>query len=364
MTATERHSVPKYDYGKTGLDVVVQEIWPGPQVTYEGRVEFSPLDRDHESRARVQNAVADGPQREGRLGIANIPPAEGADTGALEVYQYPWSGHVNGNEVGIAEATSLAARNPGSRLVIIDSPATGGSKRLESSISREIAKTGSYVAYAELAVEALEQLLRDHDNITYSGSSQGARRAVAMAEMMAEMLGKTTKELLLQDPVGSHEQTIRALAKGMMREWGHSANYIKASPDEESKALQTANDSRLQMIHGFGALMGHLGVWNQFVREPGALAQAGFGANLSRALPYVTDAVIINTPELSELTYPSDAEAALRDAVDKLEDKSSGNRLRAQHRILERQTHSMFAGNPGALGQLLVRDLRMNTKAS
>ncbi len=349
---------PDYNYAQNGLKVEVRDILPESMEMEELVVGIPKVDTDHESWKRAQRAIAD-PQREGRIGFVMVPPAEGVEGGKhLEVYHFPWGGNTS-NPVGVNELAALAASRPDRTIMSVDSPATGASLRLPSDISYEIARTGSYMAYGELAVEALRAVLAkaetEFDEVTFSGASQGARRAIGMAACVGSLLEDKVTNLQLIDPVGSHEQSLGELAKAFMQlEAGHTAKYTEASLEKAVAAAQAYNDSLGNLPGVLAHFMRRGGLVNQMLREPQAMAHSGLPVDMMLAAPLVTGMTSISSPELSELTHPDDA----LDILKGLADRYANSDRRFQHRLLRGQTHAMMAGHPGSLGVLLSPDLK------
>jgi hypothetical protein len=348
---------PEYEYAQTGLKVEVRDVFPESMETEEVVVGIPQVDTNHESWQRSQRAIAN-PRREGGIGFAMIPPAEGAEnSGHLEVYYFPWGGHSK-NGVGENEMAALAASRPDRTIMSVDSPATGASLRLPSDVSYEIARTGSYMAYGELAVEALRAVLANAETefgeITFSGASQGARRAIGTIACAGSMLEGKVTNLHLIDPVGSHEQSLGDLAKAFMQlEAGHTAKYTEASLEKAVAAAQAYNDSPKNLPRVLAHFMRHGGFINQMLREPQAMARDGLRGDMILAAPHVTGMTSISSPELSELTHSDDALHILENFADRYVNSDR----RYQHRLLRGQTHAMMAGHPGALGVLLSPDI-------
>jgi hypothetical protein len=352
--------LPDYDYAQTGLEVEIRDIFPDSVETSEVTLAIPRVDIDDESWDRTQRAIAN-PQREGRIGYVVVPPAEGTEGSRhLQVYNFPWGGNTS-NHVGEYELAMLAASRPDMMIMSIDSPATGASLRLSSEISREIARTGSYIAYGELAVDALRAMIAkegvEFEEITFSGASQGARRAIGMAACAGSMLGNTVTNLNLIDPVGSHEQSLGTLAKAFMQlEGGHTAKYTEASTEKAVAAAQAYNDSPQNLPAVLMHFMRHGGFINQMLREPQAMARDGLRGDIAQAAPLVTGMISIASPELSELTHPEDALAILKSLAADAGGHAPGSRF--QHRLVRNQTHAIMAGHPGTLGVLLSPDLQ------
>ncbi len=343
----------EYEYATEGLGVRRRSIHPGDGLVEEMHLAFSHMDAITSREALIETALAKGSQRLGSVAVLLYEPPAGKATGNVIPYYYPWSGNVTKNRVGQLEAAAIAAQNPGSTVMAIDSPGTGESLRLPRAVMREIAKTGSYLPYGELTAPMLESFFADYDSITYMGSSQGARRAAAMAWATGEMLDRPTQDLILQDPVGSHEQTVRSLISGMMREGVHSGRYVKASPDHEAAHAQRLNDS-WRALYSIGRVARHGALVDLAVGEPRALARPGLEGDLQAAIPHVQRTLVVNTPEFSELTQAAAAQAMLERLAAGLADGPGPEHI--EHRLV-RGTHSMFAGYPHGLGRLLVRDL-------
>lgn len=345
---------PHYGYAsQDGLEVDIHGVYPlkTTQHIIVPPSEIPHLDRSDESWRRVSSAI-ENPRHEAELGFVLVPPADGNDDGTLEVFQYPWGGN-SSNPVGINELAAYAAAHPRHTIAAIDSPATGASEPLSSAISREIGRTGSYFAYGEVAVRALESVLIDYDRHLFSGASEGARRSISTAAAMGEMLDISTAELHLLDPVGTHDQPLLELAKGFgSLEAGHSASYTAASPDKEAAADQATLDSPANVARVLANFALHGGLINQFYREPQAMAKGGMHNDLARAIPHVTELVRISSPELSELTRPRDARDIL-EALTYTHPTLFLPQLVIEHRVIRNQTHAMTAGHPGVLGVIL-----------
>jgi hypothetical protein len=344
-------SGPNFNYDQTGLNITVHDIRPSSEgeprlVTVRDIPRANP---QHESYGRVLTAV-ESARNEGGIGFTLISPEGGAATSSKELtaYQYPWSGHTN-NPVGINEMAALSAALPTHTILAIDNPATGSSDRLPRATAREIARTGSYLPYAEIAVTALEKLLKDFEKHNFTGGSQGARRSIACAAFMGMSLNKLTTGLRLIDPVGSHEQSMLELAKGFMIDMaGNSGRYVEASSDALAAKAQKNLDSPGRVAAGMWDLIKRHGVADQFWHQPRALAKDGLRADLEKASPYVTDALVVTSPELSELTHPEDVQRILEEIAE-----LDGGPQRIEHRVVAGQTHALFAGHPGTLGVLL-----------
>jgi len=351
-----RESSVNYYYATRGLDIEIRNISADTVSTEDITIHDIPsVDREDESWARTVEAIANARQEHG-VGYVMIPPssdADGASEGTLEVYHFPWGGNSD-NPVGAYELAIYARTHPNSTILAIDSPAVGASRRLSSRVSREIARSGSYISYGEVAVNALRSIFLDYDKRIISGASQGARRAIGITASLGEILQLPVHELHLLDPVGSHSQTVKELMKAFARlEGKHTNKYLEASPDQLAVEAQREIGSLKRLPHVLGKFVLRGGALNQMVREPQAMAKAGLANDLARSLSNIEEIVIINSPEKSELTRPDYVLEILRMLA--AQQPPGQERPLLQQRVLKGQTHAMVAGHPGVLAMLLSR---------
>lgn len=344
-------SGPNFNYDQTGLEITIHDIRSG--VYSESRsvliTDIPHTDPHHESYGRVLTAIENSRNEKG-IGFTLIPPMHTAEAGIgkLTVYQYPWSGYTD-SLPATSEMAAYAAAMPTHTILAIDNPATGRSDPLPRSVAHKIGKTGSYLPYAEIMISTLRKVLEDYDEINFSGASQGARRAIACAAFMGMCLDLTTNDLRVIDPVGSHKQSLRELAKGFMVDMaGNSRRYVEASTDTAAAERQKRHDSPTRVAAGLWDLIRRHGVADQFLHQPRALAQDGLEADLRKAFPYITDTLAITSPELSELTRPGDVRHILQEVS-----RFGSGPQHIEYRVLNGQTHALFAGHPGTLGVLL-----------
>lgn len=344
--ATETQLSPDYSF-KNGLHVTERTFdqhgqYDDAKVVYT-RDEIQDLPnsgQDYERDQDVAEAMAETHLAKGIGGRAIEYGLVGRGS-ELMVVRYGWGGNMV-HPVAVNEAQALAASNPDKTLMFMNVPGAGRSDALPRSMSREIARSGSYDPLGEFTVEALASVFDDYDKISVRGHSMGGRTAISMVGAM----DKPVEDLIVNDPPGSRHLGLKGMAEQyMVKEGTHISKYAEGPLDEHAVELQ--NQPVSSVILGMLRLVGNGGFWQQMVRDPLAMSEEGLQADLERAAHNVKNEIIISSPALSEINDWRDI-SDIQARIAKLTDAT------VRQRIIEGHTHALVT-MPSILG-LLYQD--------
>jgi hypothetical protein len=335
-----------------GMDLSVNTFESNGTVTESGRYipsEAFALPAGHEKSFALAEAAVQNPRyatvtHAGKQRSFEYAVLNGENDDGITVYPFPWGGSFN-NPLGAYEMQVLAAMHPDRRFMVVNSPGAGGTDRLPPSLSKELARTGSYSAFGEYAAQAFGPIIDRYEGSLHNrGNSQGARYSIAWAGASE----RPVESLVVTDPVGSARLGVLGMVRAMKGEMRHSAAYVEASEDERAKEAVRAINSPVTMVRESVRLAKTGAIVDLYVRQPRALGKDGLEGDLEAVLPNITNRLAINSPELSEYSDPEDIRRILAGIAIREHRPTS-----IEQRVMLGHTHLYHDGNPAPHAYLI-----------
>lgn len=263
-----------------------------------------------------------------------VEPVEPEDAPKLMYALYGWGGMTR-HPVAIGEAQALAAANPDSYIVLINTPGAGRSEALPPSVQKEIMRKGHYGLLGQhLAIATAKE--REGKIVSLDGHSLGGRTAIGMVPFIAGGVDR----LVVNDPTGAKRISLGSVVMNFAyREKRHLDRYVSAGFDPAASERQHAPVSKAiretsEKVRG--------GLYQMLIVDPVGLTRGGLENDLKDALPNVNTLTRVLSPELSEINdWRYVAEVLAKVAKYKKE----GAIL--EQWVLEGHTHGFMAAAPG-----------------
>lgn len=250
------------------------------------------------------------------------------DASTVKFQGFGWGGDA-AHPVAVGELQALAASDPDSQWLIINTPGSGQTDPLPRPLARELQRTGSYDLLGYHYTAAVANVL-DGRQVHLRGHSLGGRTALGMAPHIKGVV----ESLVINDPTGSKRMSLGAVAQRfLMQEGGHLGRYIEAGfdPGAAERQRTPAKD-----IENSLAKMKQM-----FAIDPIALTRDSFEHDLRNALPKIHSELRILSPELSALNSPE----AIADVLGRVTSETKHTALVEQW-VLKGHTHSFMAVAP------------------
>ena len=291
--------------------------------------------QDVPSDERVERQLLDTYTAKGIGGAAVEFAVVGPDDAEHVKYAlYGWGGMTR-HPVAIGEAQALAAADPESQIVFINTAGAGRTEALPKSIQNEITRFGHYGPLGEHFALATAGL-RKGRKVSARGHSLGGRTAIGMVPAIEEGV----KDLIVNDPTGSRKVSLFEIADSyLVREALHLGCYVRAGFDPGATERQRSPVSKAIRETQEGRVRG--GKWQMFYVDPVGLSRGGFEYDLEQALPNVYGTSRVISPELSELNDWRSIAGVLGRVVENNQPDAS-----VEQWIVEGHAHSFMAAAP------------------
>lgn len=351
-TRNHNMTIPDYGFSK-GIEYIERTFdTTGAYVdaVQHQAIEMLPtVEDDPELAARVAEQLQ-ATHRSRAIGGRALEYATYGDGEDLQVIFFGWGGNLQ-SPVAVREIQGMAAAmSPNEKLLVVNNPGVGRTDVLPAAMSREVARSGSFLPYGEFVAQSLAEVMDDHASTSLRGHSYGARVAISMAAGVRGLTNTNIDSMVLTDPPGSRPLGFMGIVKGFMQlEGGHTAQYQAHTIDPTTAHLQQYNDAPARALPSMLQLAKNGGLWQQMIRDPLAMSREGLLGDLKVAAPAVTERLIINTPDLSELSDPA-AVVDILGIVSQLTDAE------VQQRIIREHTHSVMGAHPSILAWVYRAD--------
>ena len=336
------------DYGfDQGLHITARNVRSGEEETHLFSQEELRLLPSHGQSPENDARIAEQLERNRTIAMGlggravELSHAGSDDAQNVMVTLYGWGGDMS-HPVAIGEAQALAAANPDTRHVFINTAGVGGTDSFPRSIEKEITQHGHYGALGEHYVEAVRNagILDDSLPVDLRGHSLGGRTAIGMAAHLDD-----ARSLVVNDPTGSEKLNLSQLGKRFIFEEGrHLGAYQKTAFDPASVALQKEG-----LKLSIGDLLRRSR--QQFLIDPRGLGHESLAHDLTDALPNISEEIRIISPELSALNNWENVAKILSNIVD-----TAQSTALLEQWVVHGHSHSLLGGsNSGIVAELYRR---------